>query len=107
MIFNNIHGIECDVFKDDAHVYFKLMLFLYADDTALFSDDSDDMQYALNIFEEFCKTWKLNVNISKTKLVVFGRGRTPKNLGFTFEHNEIEITDVYKYLGIHLGQSGS
>ena len=92
---------------DDAHVYFKLLVLLYAGDTVLFSDNSDDMQHALNVFEQYCKTWKLNVNISKTKIVVFGRGRTPKNLKFTFEHNEIEITDVYKYLGIYLGRSGS
>ena len=65
------------------------------------------MQHALNVFEEYCKTWKLNVNISKAKIVVFGRGERPKNLRFTFEHNEIEITDVYKYLGIYLGRSGS
>ena len=63
---------------------------------------------ALNVFEEYCKTWKLKVNILKTKMIVeFGRGRTPKNLRFIFEHNEIEITDVYKYLSIYLGRSGS
>ena len=73
----------------------------------MFSDNSNDMQHALNVFEEYCKTWKLNANLLKTKIVVFGRGRTQKNLRFTFEHNELEITDVYKYLGIYLGRSGS
>ena len=53
------------------------------------------------------ETWKLMVNILKIKIVVFGRGSTPKNLRFSFDHNEIEITDVYKYLGIYLGRSGS
>ena len=92
-----VSGIECDVLTDDAYVYFKLLVLLYADDTVLFSDNSEDMQNALNVFEEYCKKWKLSVNISKTKIVVFGRGRMPKNLKFTFEQKEIEIADVYKY----------
>ena len=50
--------------------------------------------------------WKLSVD-SKTKIVVFGRGRMPKNLKFTIEQKEIEIADVYKYLGVYLGRSGS
>ena len=45
-----VHGIECDVLTDDAHVYFKLFVLLCADDTVLFSDNSDDMQHALNVF---------------------------------------------------------
>ncbi|MEW8546328.1 MAG: reverse transcriptase family protein [Candidatus Thiodiazotropha sp.] len=102
-----VNGIECDVLTNDAYVYFKLLVLLYADDTVLFSDNSIDMQHALDIFEEYCKTWRLSVNISKTKIVVFGRGRTPKILKFTFQQNEIEITDEYKYLGIYLGRSGS
>ena len=61
----------------------------------LFSDNSDDLLYALNVFDEYCKTWRLNVNVSKIKIFVFGRGRTPKKK-FTFQQNEIEITDEYK-----------
>ena len=102
-----VSGIECDALTDDAYVYFKLLVLLYADDTVLFSDNSEDMQNALNVFEEYCKKWKLSVNISKTKIVVFGRGRMPKNLKFTFEQKVIEIADVYKYLGVYLGRSGS
>ena len=54
------------------------------------------------------KKWKMSVNISIIKIVVFGRGRMPKNLKFTFEQKElIEIADVYKYLRVYLGRSGS
>ena len=51
-----VHGIECDVLTDDAQLYFKLLVFLYADGTVLFSDNGDDIQHALNVFEEYCKT---------------------------------------------------
>ena len=45
-----VNGIECDVLTDDAFVYFKLLVLLYAYDTALFSDDSNDMQQCLKCF---------------------------------------------------------
>ena len=102
-----VNGVECDVITDETDIYFKLLILLYANDTVLFSDNSDDLQSALNVFDEYCKIWRLNVNVSKTKVVIFGRGRTPKNLKIIFQQNEIEITDEYKYLGIYLGRSGS
>ena len=102
-----VNGVECDVITDETHIYFKLLILLYADDTVLFSDNSDDLQSALNVFDEYCKIWRLNVNVSKTKVVIFARGKTPKNLKIIFQQNEIEITDEYKYLGIYLGRSGS
>ena len=40
---------------------------VYADDTVLFAETSDDLQHALNVFANFCKNWKLTVNIEKTK----------------------------------------
>ena len=50
---------------------FKLLVLLHAGDTVLFSDNAGDMQHALNVFDEYCKTWQLNVNIKKqnTKIV--------------------------------------
>ena len=65
------------------------------------------MQHALNVFENYCKTWKLKVNVSKTKIIVFGRGRPNQNFHFFFENNEIDIVSEYKYLGIFLSRSGS
>jgi hypothetical protein len=44
------------------HVYLKLFVLLYADDTVLFSDSASDLQLQLNIFCEYCNIWKLKVN---------------------------------------------
>ena len=90
LTFRKVNGIDFNVLTDDAHVYFKLLVLLYADDTVLFSDNSTDMQQALNVFEEYCKTWKLKVNISKTKIVVFGSGSLPKNVKFTYEKMKLK-----------------
>ena len=102
-----VSGIELDYTEDDAHIYLKLLLLLYADDTIIFSDGIDSLQHALNVFEEYCTKWKLTVNISKTKIVIFSRGRKCNTCHFKFQNEYIEIVDEYKYLGIFLGRSGS
>ena len=51
----------------------KLFLLLYADDTVIFSETKEDMQHALLEFEEYCYNWKLQVNASKTKIVIFSK----------------------------------
>ena len=65
------------------------------------------MQHALLEFEEYCYNWKLQVNASKTKIVIFSEERPNKNVQFVFQNNILEVTDEYKYLGIYLGRSGS
>ena len=103
----SVSGIELDYTEDDTYIYLKLLLLLYADDTIIFSDGIESLQHALNVFEDYCTKWKLTVNISKTKIVIFSSGRKSKTCHFQFQNNTIEIVDEYKYLGIFLGRSGS
>lgn len=88
-------------------MYFKLFVFLYADDTALLADSAQDLQQALNAFQLYCKTWKLRVNINKTKIVIFGKGRKRRGVIFYYDEKPIEITDAFKYLGVYLTSNGS
>ena len=85
----------------------KMLILLYADDTIIFSDDPNNLQYALNTFENYCKKWKLTVNISKKKIVIFSRGRKQNRYEFKFQNKVLEIVNEYKYLGVFLGGSGS
>ena len=107
--FNSEHvpGIDCEINYENKYVFFKIFALLYADDTVIFGEDATHLQHALNVFETYCKTWKLKVNVSKTKIVIFGRGRPNENLHLFFENNEIIIVSEYKYLGIILSRSGS
>ena len=63
-------------------------------------------QYSLDVSETYCKYWKLNINVSKSKVIVFGniRGRLPE---FKISGHTLAIVDEYKYLGIYLSQTGS
>ena len=43
--------------------YIKLFVLMYADDTILLAESEEDLQD--------CNKWKLQVNVKKTKIVVF------------------------------------
>jgi hypothetical protein len=49
----------------------KLIVLMYADDTILISDTPHGLQQSLNCLRDYCKVWKLQVNESKTKVVIF------------------------------------
>ena len=93
----NVNGITVNENSDELLVYLRLLILLYADDTVLFSNSESDFQYSLDIFETYCKDWKLNINVSKSKVIVFGniRGRLPE---FKISGHILEIVEEYKYL---------
>ena len=79
----------------------NLYLLLYADDIVLFGKTPEDLQISLNILEDYCKRWKLKVNIDKTKIVVFRKGgRISNNVRFIYDNAEIEIVNRFCYLGV-------
>jgi hypothetical protein len=64
-------------------------------------------KYSLIIFSEYCSLWKLNVNSSKTKVVIFAGGRFPtNNFNFTFDGNNFEIVSDIVYLGVNFSRTG-
>jgi len=105
----NIKGID-SISRDlenELMIYFKILILLYADDTILLSESKDDLQIMLNEFSTYCKKWKLRINVQKTKILIFSKGRIPNNLKFHIDNNDIEIVKDYKYLGIFFARSGS
>ena len=74
--------------ENQLSVYLKPFVILYADNTVIMSETKEDLQKQLDVFSEYCKFWQLKVNVEKTKILVFSRGRLPNNLAFTF--NEME-----------------
>ena len=49
----------------------KVYCLLYADDTVVVSDNEAELQSALNAVNDYCDRWHSNVNVSKTKVVIF------------------------------------
>ena len=85
----------------------KIFVLLYADDTALLAELPKDLQAQLNAFHEYCETWKLTVNADKTKVIVFGFGRTGKDLKFSYGTAGIEIVKEFNYFGIVFTKIGN
>ena len=52
-------------------VFFRLYLLLYADDTVIFAESAGELQASPNAMYLYCKTWKMQVNATKTKVVIF------------------------------------
>ena len=105
---SGLQGVRCETADDDnIMIFLKLFILLFADDTVLFSNSKEDLQRTLNCFENYCDTWHLKVNISKTKIIIFSHRRPSTNIKFYFKGEEIEIVNEYKYLGIYLSRSGS
>lgn len=78
---------------------------MYADDMVILCDSEEEMQRALLTYS-YSKEWKLTVNCSKTKIVVFNRERIHLNYHFQFDGQDIEIVEEYKYLGITFDCNG-
>ena len=86
----------------------KLFLLLYADDIVLFAHFPDELQSLLETLQSYCIRWKLTVNTSKTKIVIFSKGgRLPRDLRFIYNGEEIEIVKQFSYLGIVFTFGGS
>ena len=92
--------------NDVMFMYLKAFVLLYADDTVIIAESAEDLQKSLTAYALYCETWKLLVNGSKTKIVIFSRGRL-QNFNFVLNDESIEIVKEFKYLGILFSRSGS
>ena len=91
-------GVGCHMIE------FFMACLLFADDMTLISPTRDALQRLLDVCAEYCLKFCLKFNISKTKVMVFGKLcksiRTLAKLEINGE--PIEFVESCKYLGFHL-----
>ena len=80
---------------ENLNVYMKLFLLLYADDTVIFAESQQELQQILKLFEHYCNIWKLKVNISKTKIVVFSKKKSNQNFSYEMFGEKLSQQDDY------------
>ena len=80
---------------------------LYADDLLLMSLTENGLQHCLNKLFDYTKKWKLQVNLKKTKVMVFNKSGKKLKLNCMFGHTKVEMATSYTYLGCVLTPSGS
>lgn len=61
------------------------------------------MQTEISILETYCSTWNLEINMDKSKIMVFrSGGNLAQNERWTFKGQTIETVSEYKNLGVAL-----
>ncbi len=65
------------------------------------------LQNSLNKLNIYCKTWRLKLNIKKTKVMIFSNRCQEEGQNFTFGTEKIAIVDSYTYLEITFTKKGS
>ena len=76
-------------------------MLLYADDIVLIAESPEGLQDFINVLFDFCQQSKMEVNVGKTKIMIFERRSSlqSQNLKFYFGEFELEKVEQYKYLG--------
>ena len=78
---------------------------MYAGDIVLLSTTPAGLQDKLNKLHRFCEDWCLEVNVTKTKVLIFNKpGRLLENK-FYFSEECLENVRHYRYLGVHFSAS--
>ena len=97
---NFVKNLSDDLFFEDIENYLNMFILLYADDTAILSESEKDMQECLNMLRNYCNIWGLHINVRKTKVMVFSRGKIRNIPKFTFGDENVDVVFQYKYLGL-------
>ena len=85
----------------------KLFLILFADDQVLFATSPYTLQSLMSDLETYCQLWALKINTTKTKAMIFEKGRQQTYFDFYIYGETIEIVDHFKYLGVTLFKNGN
>ena len=81
------------------------MLVPYADDLVLISKSAVGLQKCIDNLFTCCKTLGLDINIKKTKSIVFSSSGRINKTDFEYDNKPIEKERSYNYLGITISSS--
>ena len=70
------------------------------------SDHANKFQNLLNSFANYCNQWRLQINLNKKKIIIFGGNSRSNNLLFTLNGKPVESVKEFKYLGVLFTQNG-
>ena len=79
-----------------------ILALMFADDVSCFSDTVICLQKMVDLIGKFCKSVGMEINLKKTKIMVFRNGGIVKQTEkWLYQGTEIEIVSIYKYLGLY------
>ena len=79
----------------------EVFLLLCADDIFLVADTVLELQRKIRVLEQFFDKWGMEVNLTKTQLIVFRNGgKTSKSEIFFYLAKKVKVVTNYRYLGL-------
>ena len=85
----------------------SLFLLMYADDTVLLSESKEGLQNISDNLHVYYESWNIDVNVAKTKGVVFRKGsKLPKSYRWFYNKQPVELVNSFNYSGMTLSFNG-
>ena len=111
LLFNVFINDLCDSFDEDCKPVLiedvNINCLLYADDLLIISESEEGLQNCISILEQYCNRWKLEVNLDKTKVIIFSRRRKVFMADMIYKNSSIEQVYNYQYLGVNISFTGN
>lgn len=86
----------------------KIDLLLFADDLIILDKNIVNIQNKLLVLEKYCDYERLEVNLSKSKIIKFRKsGRAKKERKVNYKDEFLEVVKQYTYFGVILSSNGS
>lgn len=92
---------------EEIEFFINMYVLLYADDTLVLAESPKELQKAMHEVSVYCNRWELNINRTKTKVVIFSRGRVRTDFNFKMGEINIATDSQYCYLGVVFNFNGS
>ena len=81
---------------------------MFADDMVIIGHSNLDLQQHLNRLHLYCNLWGLEVNIAKTKAVVFRkRGSVRTDERWYYTNELLDVVNDFNYIGVVFNLTGS
>ena len=100
-LINKLNSLNVGVRVNDTK---KVCVLAYADDIVLLSKSVPELELMLATLSDWCKMWRVLLNVQKTKIVHFRkRGVKRCNVNFRVGTETLDFVESYKYRGVTLG----
>ena len=86
--------------REDESLMLKMFMLLYADDSTICSESAEGLHQALDALSDYCDKWSLRVNVDKTKVVVYSRGKIRNIPTVKYKGRSLEVVFEFQYLGV-------
>jgi hypothetical protein len=103
-----INDLIVELRQNHPHIQFEgvqgFNSLFFADDIAMLARNPSDLQAMVTTLETWCQKWQMEVNVSKTKVMIVGTKCRPAP--FRYGGKDLEVVKSFKYLGVHFQDDG-